>query len=94
MASIGDDNNAFFHRSILHKRNKNNIRNIINEAGNHTDEEDKIRVEAEIISKRLLLQTLTLTFLASNSNPDNVLNEEKRNLLIDKVMTKEIKEVI
>lgn len=45
--NLGDDNNNFFHQSIDQKRNKNNIRHIIDENGQHLDNEEAIQDEAE-----------------------------------------------
>lgn len=54
---LGDNNNAFFHRSLLIKRIKNTFRRIINEDESILIDEDGICMEAENYFTNILALT-------------------------------------
>lgn len=49
---LGDGNNKFFHRSMIIRRSKNNIRRIETNDGRLIEEEDAVRAEAKKILPR------------------------------------------
>lgn len=90
---LGDGNNTFFHRSLMTRRNKNQIRRITLEDG-AVIEEDRIREEAENYYKIFLAPNGLANHEAGNWQPDKKLTKDQKTMFCTEVKEEEIKEVI
>lgn len=91
---MGDGNNKFFHRSILAKRNKNQIRKIKTSDGRVIEAEDGIRNKAEKYFQEILAPCNTGDIVNDHWQPERMLTEAHKASLIQDVDEEEIKNVI
>lgn len=91
---LEDGNNTFFHRTLMVRRNKNQIRRIKIKDGSVVEDEEGIREEAEIYYKKILAPTAPNHHVDSNWQPNKLLTEDQRTMLAMEMDEEEIKSVI
>lgn len=92
---LGDVNNSFFYRSLMVRRNKNQINRIQTEDDFFLYEEDDIRTEAENYFQGILAPVHHVNdFVDVDWNPRHILTHFQHESLIAEVREEEVKDVI
>lgn len=92
---LGDANNSFFHRSLMVRRNRNQINHIQKEDGSFMQEENEIRDAAEMYFQNILAPSPHCGIAQSTDcQPKNCLNQEQQDSLTEEVTDEEIKDVL